>query len=91
METEKQNQTEDVQEAIPEPKRLSAFGEWRRNNPDGAFKILDYGMFDEKPYMVKTKKGKWVWRLNKANKKQKQHWKQQKQQDYENKCRKNSN
>ena len=30
----------------PEPKRLSAFGEWRRNNPKGAYKVNDYSIFD---------------------------------------------
>ena len=27
---------------VPKPKRLSKAGQWRRDNPDGIFKVIDW-------------------------------------------------
>ena len=28
--------------SVPEPKRLSKAGQWRRDNPSGIFKVIDW-------------------------------------------------
>jgi len=28
--------------SVPKPKRLSKAGQWRRDNPDGIFKVIDW-------------------------------------------------
>jgi len=33
--------------ASKEPQRLSAIGIWRRNNPDGVYKVVDKSLYKE--------------------------------------------